>query len=62
MSKQTQAAGTSGGRIKRKEYLMYVLYVRQREEKMGIEENLCKSNEVIRAEYEQVYGYIYTNC
>ena len=61
MSRTIQGAGTSGGKIKRREYLMYAMSVRQREEEMKIDQELCMSIEDIRAEFEKEHGSIYTN-
>ena len=63
MSAQMQGAGTSGGRIKRREYLMYALDIRLQEQ--DAEENLLpvvpKSIEEIRAAFEKEHGSIYIN-
>ena len=61
MSRTIQGAGTSGGKIKRREYLMYAMSVRQREEEMKIDQELCMSIEDIRAEFEKEHGSIYAN-
>ena len=63
MSRTMEGAGTSGGRIKRREYLMFALSVRYEEqlaEENG-QEIVPKSIEEIRREYENQYGSIYLN-
>ena len=56
-----QAAGTSGGRIKRREYLMFALAIRleeQEAEEKG-QEVVPKTIEEIRAAYEKEHGSIF---
>jgi hypothetical protein len=56
-----KGAGTSGGKIKRREYLMYALEIRCEEqlaEEKGETVEL-KSIEAIRAEFESKYGSVY---
>lgn len=63
MNAQMQGAGTSGGRIKRREYLMYALAIRceEQEEADAGEEIEPKSIEEIRKEFENLYGSIFLN-
>lgn len=61
MSAQMQGAGTSGGRIKRREYLKFLATTRCEEQwamKNG-EEIEPKSIEEIRKEFENLYGSIF---
>ena len=64
MSKQMDQAGTpGGGQVKRREYLMYVLEVREREhlaEKQG-NKVAPMTLEEIRQLFEQEHGTIYVN-
>ena len=61
MSQQQRMAGFAKGKVKRKEYLMYVLSVRE-EESLAQQRGLkikIKSIETIREEFEEQYGSIY---
>lgn len=61
ISEQLQMAGRSQGRVKRKEYLMYLVAVREEESsaaQMGLKTK-AKSIEQIRAEFEAQHGSIY---
>ena len=61
MSKQMQAAGTSGGKVKKKAYLKYVLEVRADEslaDQLGIKFP-HKSIEQIRRDFEEKNGSIF---
>lgn len=63
MSKQMEQAGSTQGRVKRHEYLMYVLEVREREhlaEEQGQQVEV-KTIEEIREVFEQEHGSIYIN-
>ena len=63
ISEQLQMAGRSQGRVKRKEYLMYLVAVREEESsaaQMGLKTK-AKSIEQIRADFEREYGSIYMN-
>lgn len=61
MNGSMQGVGTSGGRIKRREYLMYVLAIRLEEQLAEEKQQLVtpKSVEEIRAEFEREHGSIY---
>ena len=59
MSRTMQGAGASGGLIKKREYLMYVLAIRVEEQEQEIEKEFCKSVEEIREEFEKKCGSIY---
>ena len=63
MSQAMKGAGTSGGKIKRREYLMFALEIRYEEQEA--EDNqlpvVAKSIEEIRSEYENQYGSIFLN-
>lgn len=61
MSNQMKAAGMSRGRVKRKEYLRYLVNVRQEEmiaRQIGLTITV-KSIEQIRLDYEKEFGSIY---
>jgi hypothetical protein len=61
MSQQQRMAGFAKGKVKRKEYLMYVLSVRE-EESLAQQRGLkikIKSIETIREEFEEQCGSIY---
>lgn len=63
MNKPSQKAGASEGKVKRREYLMYVLEVREREhlaEKQG-NKVAPMTLEEIRQLFEQEHGTIYVN-
>ena len=63
MSKQAQLAGWSQGQVKRKEYLM-CLVTECENRKLAIQLGLrieAKSNEEMRAKFEQEQGSIYIN-
>ena len=63
MSKQVQLAGWSKGRVKRKEYLEYILTEcedRKTATQLGLHV-VAKSIEVLRQEFEQEQGSIYIN-
>jgi hypothetical protein len=63
MSEQLQLAGRTQGRVKRKEYLMYLVAVREDEslsEQMGLKIK-AKSIAQVRAEFEREHGSIYVN-
>ncbi len=49
----------SVGQIKRREYQLFLLQIREREMKEGVEEGRDVMD--IRAEYESQYGSIYMN-
>lgn len=62
-SQTMEGAGTSGGRIKRREYLMYVLAIRYEEqlaEEKG-QEIVPRSVEEIRDAFEQEHGSVFLN-
>ena len=69
MSRSMEGAGTSGGRIKRREYLMYALEIRCEEQESltptlskgegDFMNGKCKSLEEIRAEFESKYGSVF---
>lgn len=61
MSKGLMMAGNPEGRVKKYEYLMQVLFVRQKEQEAGIDETLAKSIEEIRSDYEKNHGSIFIN-
>ena len=61
ISDQLEAAGSAGGKVKRKDYLRYVLQVRADEslaDQMGIHAP-HKSIDQIRSEFEKNHGSIY---
>ena len=61
MSEELRMAGLGRDRVKCKEYLMYLLAVREKEgslEQSGLDVK-PKSNDEIRAEFEKQYGSIY---
>ncbi|MBR4919866.1 MAG: hypothetical protein IKZ62_00895 [Prevotella sp.] len=61
MNKQLKAAGLSGGKVKRKEYLSFLLTIRQ-EEQVARQNGLrivSKSVEQIRVMFEREFGSIY---
>ena len=63
MNRTMQAVGTSGGRIKRREYLMYVLSVRLKEQEaedmqLPVEP---KTIEEMRAAFEKEHGSIFVD-
>ena len=63
MSEQLQLAGRTQGRVKRKEYLMYLVAVREEDtsaEQMGLKIK-AKSIAQVRAEFEREHGSIYVN-
>ena len=63
MSKQAQLAGWSQGQVKRKEYLMYLVTACE-DRKLATQLGLhieAKSNEEMRAKFEQEQGSIYLN-
>ena len=63
MSKQMELAGSTQGRVKRHEYLMFVLEVREAEikaEEQGQQVEV-KTIEEIREVFEQEHGSIYIN-
>jgi hypothetical protein len=63
MNKPSQKAGASEGKVKRREYLMYVLEVREREhlaEKQG-NKVAPMTLEEIRQLFEQEHGSIFLN-
>ena len=62
MSEQMQAAGLSGGKVKKKAYLKYVLEVREDEslaDQLGLSQFPHKSLEQIRRDFEERNGSIY---
>ena len=63
MSKQMELVGSTQGRVKRHEYLMYVLEVREAEitaEEQGQQVEV-KTIEEIREVFEQEHGSIFLN-
>lgn len=61
MSQQLKLAGRTQGRVKRKEYLMYLAAVREDEalaEQLGVK-TTPKSCSQLRAEFERKHGSIY---
>jgi hypothetical protein len=61
MSEQMQAAGTSGGKVKKKAYLQYVMSVRD-DESLADQLKIQfphKSIEQIRRDFEEKNGSIY---
>ena len=63
MSKLMEQAGSTQGRVKRREYLMYVLEVREAEikaEEQGQQVEV-KTIEEVREVFEQEHGTIYMN-
>ena len=65
MAEGYQQAGRKRGKIKKKEYLMFVQMQREQEHKaikQGIlKEEECKTSEELRAMYEEEFGNIYEN-
>ena len=65
MAEGYQQAGRKRGKIKKKEYLMFVQMQREQEHKaikQGIlKEEECKTSEELRAMYEEEFGNIYIN-
>ncbi len=59
MSQQMMEVRKSVGQIKRREYQLFLLQIREREMKEGVEEGRDVMD--IRAEYESQYGSIYMN-
>ena len=62
MSEQMQAAGSSGGKVKKKAYLQYVMSVREDEslaEQLGLSQYPHKSIEQIRKDFEEKHGSIF---
>ena len=62
MSEQMQAAGLSGGKVKKKAYLKYVMDVREDEslaDQLGLNQFPHKSISQIRKEFEAKNGSIY---
>lgn len=63
MNPQMKAAGSGEGRVKRVEYLRYVMRVRQ-QESMARQRGLTvvhRSIETIREMYEKTFGSVYIN-
>jgi len=63
MSEQLKMAGRVVGKVKRKEYLMFLVAIREDEslaEQTGLKVT-PKSNAEIRAEFEKEHGSIYMN-
>lgn len=58
MSQLLQSFCMSEGQIKRREYQLYLLKIREREAESNVEEEM--SIEDIRREFESQYGSIYT--
>ena len=61
LSEQLEAAGSSGGKVKRKEYLKYVLEVRS-EESLANQQGFRKPQKTIdqiREEFEKNHGSIF---
>lgn len=60
-SQTMEGAGTSGGRIKRREYLMFVLAIRceEQEEADAGKEIVPKDVREIRAEFENMHGSVF---
>lgn len=63
MNKPSQKAGASEGKVKRREYLMYVLEVRQREAAAAKQGNRVTRLSIgeIRQQFEEEHGTIYMN-
>lgn len=61
MTRRLRGAHLSEGRIKKKEYLMFLLKIRETEKDKGGLNPKTKSVEEIRREYEIKYGSIYMN-
>lgn len=63
MNKPSQKAGASEGKVKRREYLMYVLEVRQREAAAAEQGNRVTRLSIgeIRQQFEEEHGTIYMN-
>lgn len=61
MSHQLQMAGRAQGQVKRKEYLMYLVAVREEETQAELKGIKIKPKSIasIRAEFEQEHGSIY---
>ena len=59
MTRRLSGAHLSEGRIKKKEYLMFLLKIRETEKDKGGLNPKTKSVEEIRSEYEIKYGSIY---
>ena len=61
MSEQLEAAGSSGGKVKKQAYLKYLLAIRE-EESLALQQGIRiphKSVEQIRKEFEEKNGSIY---
>jgi mannitol/fructose-specific phosphotransferase system IIA component len=61
MSEQLEAAGSSGGKVKKQAYLKYLLEIRE-EESLALQQGIRiphKSVEQIRKEFEEKNGSIY---
>ena len=59
LSKALQTVGFSEGRVKRREYFIYFMRVREEEQQMGVKPAEERSFEDIQAEFESRYGSIY---
>ncbi len=61
MSRSMEGAGTSGGKIKRREYLMFALEIRceEQEEADAGKEIVPKDVREIRAEFENMHGCVF---
>ena len=62
MSEQLEAAGLSGGKVKKKAYLQFVMSVRDDEslaDQLGLNQFPHKSIEQIRRDFEEKNGSIY---
>ena len=59
MSQQMMEVRKSVGQIKRREYQLYLLKIREEEMKKGVEEG--RDIEEIRAEFQSLYGSIFIN-
>ena len=59
MSQQMMEVRKSVGKIKRREYQVYLLRIREEEMKKGVEEG--RDIEEIRAEFQSLYGSIFIN-
>ncbi len=63
MSEGLQMAGSGYGKVKRWEYLQYLLKIRE-EESLAVQNGLrikVKTVEEIRTEFESLYGSVYVN-
>ncbi len=59
MNRALGMVGLSQGRVKRREYFLYLLRIREEEQQQGVKPEDEKPFELIQAEFENQYGSIY---